>query len=235
MSDRQHLLLLVLSLGAGFLTALHAVGGVFLDEFEDGVANGWNPIQGTWTIQEGKYVLERGAERGDSAAVALLASPWKIADGTISVVVAYDESSDGIERPLILFRMKDELNGYAIRIRGNEKHIDLGRLEGGTFVYIRGDAVDIMEADRPMEITVEVEGQFAFIYYNGELRMRLGDPDRKFEDPGLIGLGGMDIAAPVYFDNFRVEGEGVTQFAPDLRPVSPRGKLALRWAELKGF
>ena len=62
--------------------------------------------------------------------------------------------------------------------------------------------------------------------------LRVGDLDRKY-DAGRIAIGALNVESPIHFDDIRVEGDGVRQFAPDLRAVAAADRLTLAWASLK--
>jgi hypothetical protein len=214
-----------------FLLAIWAHAGVFVDEFEDGVANGWRPVRGEWAMRDGAYVLE-AAEGVDELQLAVLDSPWLIADAVISFTVSFEDDAVGIERPLLLFRLEDDDNGYAFRLRGDEKGMDIGLVEARLYSDIRGDPKDAIDITKPSQIVVEIEDNIFFATYNDAGFLRVGDLDRKY-DAGRIAIGALNVESPIHFDDIRVEGDGVRQFAPDLRAVAAADRLTLAWASLK--
>jgi len=214
------------------LFAVVAQGGVFVDDFEDGVANGWRPVRGEWVMRDGAYVLEQ-AEGLDELQLAVLDSPWQITDAVISFSVSFGEDAIGTERPLLLVRLEDDDNGYAFRLRGDEKSIDVGMIEARLYSDIRGDPKDVIDIGRPSTVVVEVEDNIFFVTYNDLAFLRVGDLVRKYET-GRVALGALNVDTPIHFKDIRIEGEGVTQFAPDLLSVDVQDRLTLRWATLKG-
>ena len=132
----------------------------------------------------------------------------------------------------MLFRLEDDDNGYAFRLRGDEKSMDVGLIEAREYSNIRGDPKDVIDIGEPSSIVIEVDGNIFFVTYNDEAFLRVGDVDDHFTT-GRIGIGALVVDAPIHFEEIRVEGDGVTQFAPDLLPVDAAGRLALTWAELK--
>jgi len=214
-----------------FFLAACAHAGVFVDEFEDGIANGGRPVRGQWEMRDGAYVLEE-ADGADELQIAVLDSPWVVTDAVISFTVSFDDNAAGIERPLVLFRLEDDDNGYAFRLRGDEKGMDIGLVEARLYSNIRGDPKDAIDIGKPSRIVIEAEDNIFFVTYNDAGFLRVGDLARKY-DSGRIALGALNVETPIRFEEIRVEGDGVTQFAPDLRPVAPRDRLTLVWAGLK--
>ena len=229
MALRMHIMQRI-AYGATLLLAVTSYGGVFVDDFEDGVANGWRPVRGDWVMRDGAYVLEE-ADGLDELQLAVLDSPWLITDAVISFTVSFGDGAVGVERPLVLFRLEDDDNGYAFRLRGDEKSMDVGLIEAREYSNIRGDPKDVIDIGDPSSIVIEVDGNIFFVTYNDEAFLRVGDVDDHFT-AGRIGIGALVVDAPIHFEEIRVEGDGVTQFAPDLLPVDATGRLALTWAEL---
>ena len=206
---------------------------MFVDNFEDGIPNGWREIAGEWEMVEGAYVLKAPPAEPDRLAMTILDSPWEITDAVITVTFSFDKRDvTGAERPMIFFRLVNDDKGYAFRFEGDNKHTTIGFIDAGQFTSIRGDATDAIKLNRPSTIQLEITGKIFLMYYNGVLRQRVGDVKGRFEK-GRVGLGASNVDTPIYFEEIRIEGDGVTQFAPDLQPVRPRGKLTLAWAELK--
>ncbi len=214
-----------------FLLAFCAHAGVFVDQFEDGIANGWRPVRGEWAMRDGAYVLEE-ADGADELQLAVLDSPWLITDAVISFTVSFEDDVTGIERPLALFRLEDDDNGYAFRLRGDEKGMDIGLVEARLYSNIRGDPKDAIDVSKPSHVVIEAEDNIFFVTYNDAGFLRVGDLGRKY-DAGRIALGALNVESPIHFQDIRVEGDGVTQFAPDLRAVEARDRLTLSWASLK--
>ena len=213
------------------LLAAFAHAGVFVDEFEDGVANGWRPVRGEWAMRDGAYVLE-ASDGPDELQLAVLDSPWLITDAVISFTVSFEDDAVGTERPLALFRLEDDDNGYAFRLRGDEKGMDVGLIEARLYMTIRGDPKDVIDIGKPSHVVIEAEDNIFFVTYNDAGFLRVGDLDRKYES-GRIALGALNVDSPIHFEDIRVEGDGVTQFAPDLRAVQATDRLTLAWASLK--
>lgn len=213
-----------------FLLSSLVYAGVVRDDFEDGNDDGWKVIDGEWLVEEGLYI-QLGVVNFVNASYTLLQSPWDFSDGTIEVTIIYDKKSDGTEIPAILYRMTDEKNGFAFRLR--EDRLEIGKFQEGVYMNIRGDAFPI-DINKPVKIKIEVEGIFTKVSYNGVLKIRVGDPKpAKGSEKGKIGLAVFSPGEPVYFDDFFVSGDKVTSFAALNQPVEPAGKLAATWGQMK--
>ena len=215
----------------GVLIAAAAQAGVFVDDFEDGIANGWRPVRGEWAMRDGAYVLEE-ADGLAELQMAVLDSPWAITDAVISFTVSFEGDAIGTERALVLFRLEDDDNGYAFRLRGDEKGMDIGLIEAQAYSNIRVDPKDAIDIGEPSHIVIEVDANIFFVTYNDAGFLRVGDLDEKYA-AGRIGIGALNVDTPIHFDDIRVEGDSVTQFAPDLLRVDAQERLALTWATLK--
>ncbi|MBT3267040.1 hypothetical protein HN371_07815 [Candidatus Poribacteria bacterium] len=213
------------------LLAFAADAGVFVDDFEDGVANGWRPVRGDWAMRDGAYVLEQ-ADGLAELQLAVLDSPWLITNAVISFTVSFEGDAIGTERPLVLFRLEDDDNGYAFRLRGDDKGMDIGLIEAALYTDIRGDPKDAIDIGKPSHIVIEADANIFFVTYNDAGFLRVGDLDKKYE-AGRIGIGALNVDTPIHFEDIRVEGDGVTQFAPDLLSVDAHDRLTLAWATLK--
>ena len=216
----------------GFLFCSLASAGTFVDGFEDGVANGWRPISGNWQIADGKYSLTEPVADADKPVISVLDSPWKVADGVITVTFSFNKISKGMERPIIFFRLKDDQNGYAFEFHGKDKWMTIGKIVGGKFTAMRGDKTDKIVINKPVTIRIELQGNIFLVFYNGVPRLRVGDVKSKFKI-GQFGLGARNADTPIHFEELKVEADGVTQFAPDLRPVQPQNRLTVFWVKLK--
>ena len=209
-----------------------ASAGTFVDDFEDGVANGWRPVSGNWQIADGKYTLTKPVVDADKPVISILDSPWKVANGIITVTFSFDKIAKGMERPIIFFRLKDDQNGYAFEFHGKDKFMTVGKIVGGKFTAMRGDKTDGIVINKPVTIRIELQDNIFLVFYNGVPRLRVGDVKSKFKT-GRFGLGARNANTPIHFEELKIEAADVTQFAPDLRPVQPQNRLTVFWVKLK--
>ena len=124
----------------------------FVDNFEDGVANGQRPVSGNWQIADGKYTITRPVVDADKPVISVLDSPQKVANGIITVTFSFGKTAKGIKRPIIFFRLKDDQNGYAFEFHGKDKWITEGKIVGGKFTAMRRDKTDGIVINKPVTI-----------------------------------------------------------------------------------
>ncbi|MCD6505874.1 hypothetical protein J7M22_04525 [Candidatus Poribacteria bacterium] len=216
------------------LSLTPAFGGIFIDDFEDGDNYGWKVISGEWKVEGGAYVqsqdLPMEARNLSGAFYTLLQSPWNIANGTIELTVRFEEGAEESDQALLLFRMVDELNGYALKL--NADGLTVYKLINGSFNTIRMEPSEVKFPED--HIKVKLDGMWIWVHLNGVLRMRVGDADfeRKGFKEGKVGLGVVACQHPIHFEEIKVEGENIRQFRINL-PVELDGELPLTWAALK--
>jgi len=211
------------------LLSSHVYAGECIDDFENGNADGWKEFAGEWEVEEGAYVQSAASVDIRGIPRTIIQSPWEFADGSIEVTVTFEKRSAGSEVPAILYRMIDENNGYAFRLHSDS--MEVGKFLEGEYQDIRGDA-QIINIGKPCQIKLEVEGIFTKVYYNGEIKARIGDLDKTFEK-GKIGIAVFEPGDPIYFDDIIINGEGVFPFPPLSYKVDPGAKLTSSWGELK--
>ena len=213
-----------------FLPSL-AHAGDCVDDFDNGNAAGWDEVVGDWEVQDGAYVQLGAGMNTIGVPRTIIQSPWEFTDGTIEVTITFDKRSDGTEIPAILYRLIDDRNGYAFRLHSDS--MEVGKFIEGEYSDIRGDAQRI-DIGRPCKIRLEVAGVFTKVYYNDVIKARIGDPEPSKESgKGLIGLAVFDASKPIYFDDVKISGQGITPFAPLSHAVKPDGKLASFWGNIK--
>jgi len=200
-----------------------------MDDFEDGNAEGWKEFAGEWEVEDGAYVQSGMSVDISGIPRTIIQSPWDFANGSIEVTIIFDKRSIGSEVPAILYRMIDENNGYAFRLHSDS--MEVGKFLEGQYQDIRGDA-QLINIGKPCKIKLEVEGIFTKVYYNGEIKARIGDLDRTFEK-GRIGIAVFEPGDPVYFDDVIINGEGVFPFPPLNFKVDPGAKLASVWGQIR--
>lgn len=213
------------------LLSYSVYGGPCKDDFEDGNANGWEEVAGEWKVQDGLYA-QIGTNVNLGVPRTIIKSPWDFKDGIIEVTIIFDKKSDGTEIPSILYRMVDKDNGYVFRM--NNGILEVGRFTNAQYEYIRGDAFPI-DTGKPCVMKLEVEGIFTKVYYNGVIKIRVGEPEAKRGyEKGKVGLAVFDPKRPVYFDNITIEGQGVYAFPPMDQAVELKNKLVSLWGRIKG-
>ncbi len=209
------------------------VGSVFglLEDFNDGKADGWEEIQGDWSVVGGKY-LQEDTEWTTTATHETYHRSffgdvgWE--DYTIEAEVTIVE--DGELAPIagIFFRVTD------LGDMGDYYYWRIDQRPATGPMLIKSPNTIIAQdpgafPDAPTEtgkvavMKAVVTGGHFECWLDGNLLFEVDDPDFKF---GAIGVGTFNAAAE--FDNITVEGPGVPATA-----VEFTGKLSTTWADIK--
>ena len=203
--------------------------GECIDDFENGNADGWKEVSGDWDVEEGAYVQLGAGMDVMGVPYTIIESPWEFSEGTIEVTITFSKKSDGEEIPAILYRMIDDKNGYAFRVQNTR--LEVGRFQNGAYDNIWGNAFPI-DTTKTFKIKLEVEGMFTKVYFDGVVKIRVGDLEETFEK-GKVGLAVFDANKPIYFDDVIINGAEIFPFPPLSEKVDPGGKLASVWGQIK--
>ena len=203
--------------------------GVFAltDNFNDGNAADWKPIQGTWSVKNGEYVQEdlewtTTATHETYTRSYFGEEDWE--DYTFSAKVRIEEGGELAPIVGIFFRVTEISptgDYYLFRL-------DARASEGPGLIKAPNEIIQINNND-PAEIEqdyilkVEVKGDNIKCYVDDKLEIDV--QDGSFPQ-GAIGVGTFN--AEGHFDDVTVNGKGIPS------PVSPQGKLAQTWGWIKG-
>ena len=221
--------LLILAIALSLISVSPVFG--LLEDFNDGKADGWEEIQGTWSVEGGKY-LQEDLEWTTTATHETYHRSffgdvgWE--DYTIEAEVTIVEGGDLAPIAGIFFRVTDlgDMGDYYYW-RIDQRPATGPMLIKAPNTIIAQDPGAFPEA--PTEIgkvaimKAVVKGSDIECWLDGELLFEATDADFKF---GAIGVGTFNAAAE--FDNITVEGPGVPATA-----VEFTGKLATTWANIK--
>lgn len=198
------------------------------DNFNDGNDNGWKPIQGKWSVKNGKYVQEE--------------IKWT----TTTTYETYTRSFFGEvnwENYVCEAKVRIEKGGELAPIIGIFFRVT-EKSEKGDYYYFRLDAraaegpalikspntIIIENRAKPCKLNqdyilkVEVNGDSIKCYIDGKLEIEAQD---KSFMKGAIGVGTFN--AEGHFDDVTVNGEGIPM------AVSPKQKLTTSWALIKSY
>jgi len=210
-------------LSLGLVSGLYAL----LDDFDDGNDNGWDQIQGDWSVEGGEYIQSDATWTTTATNETYTRSffgskDWE--DYTLEAKVRMEGGGDTAAIVGIFFRVTDispEGDYYYFRL-------DARAAEGPALIKSPNEILQENMA-RPSELgqdyilTVEVEGDNIACYIDGELEIEL--QDASFPS-GAIGVGTFNTEG--YFDDVSVNGAGIAT-----NPVSVEGKLTTTWASIK--
>jgi len=206
-----------------FLLVMSSWAGTFMDDFEDGNMDEWASVStgagGNWKIENGELILQSKSP-GDFI-VYTGKDTWK--DYTIKVKLKPSKDSSGMT---------------SFRITGNGLYsAGLGGL--GTsrqfvsyyFSFVK-DTIHHEEVPFDWEpdtwyvLKAVIEGDYFKYYVNDELVMEYIDTSNPTGAVGLIVSG----ASTTRFDNFFVTGDDIPG---NVTAVSPKGKVAVTWGQMK--
>ncbi len=201
--------------------------GALIDDFNDGKDDGWDRIQGDWSVIAGEYAQE-DIEYTTTATYETYTRSFfgdeSWTDYTLEAKVRIEEGGDLAPIIGIFFRVteKTEIGDYYYF------RLDARPAEGPCLIkspntIILENLAKPCELEQDYILKVEVEGENISCYIDGELEIEI--QDASFPQ-GAIGVGTFN--ANGHFDDVRVNGENI---APDA--VSSEGKLATTWAGIK--
>ena len=198
-----------------------------IDDFNDGKDDGWNRIQGDWSVIAGEYAQEdveyTTTETYETYTRSFFGDEsWT--DYTLEAKVRIEEGGELAPIIGIFFRVteKTEIGDYYYF------RLDARAAEGPALIkspntILQENNGKPSELGQDYILKVEVEGDNIKCYIDGELEIEL--QDASFPN-GAIGVGTFNTEG--YFDNVSVNGEGIAA-----NPVLMAGKLTTTWASIK--
>ena len=197
-----------------------ASAGVWQENFDNGLPDGWNAVKGEWKIEKDAYAETSGAQY---AKTMFGDEDWT--DYTLEVDVTLVKNV-GVNAAGVLIRAdKDGNNGMRFWIRTDQHKCQFSRWRENQFEHIVTPLPVDPEVGETYRLKVVAERQDYKCFVDDELLFE-GDDDMKFRDSGRIGF--ITYEANVHYDNLVIDGEDIPAFA-----VDPNGKVATRWGQLK--
>ena len=206
-----------------FITTLFtsiAFGGVWQENFDKGLPDGWNEVKGEWKIQKDAYAETSGAQY---AKTMFGDEDWT--DYTLEVDVTLVEDVNVNAAGVLLRADTDGDNGMRFWIRTDQHKCQFSLWRENQWDHIVTALPVEPEVGETYRLKVVAAGQHYECFVNDKLLFG-GDDDRKFRERGRIGF--ISYEAHVHFDNLVIDGEEIPAFS-----VEPKGKLATRWGQLK--
>ena len=208
-----------------FMTAILtsiASAGVWQENFDNGLPDGWNDVSGEWKIQKDAYAETSG---GQYAKTMFGEEDWT--DYTVEVDVTLVKNV-GVNAAGVLIRADtDGDNAMRYWIRTDQHKCQFSRWKENQWDHIATPLPVEPKVGETYRLKVVGEGQNYQCFVDDELLFDDAD-DAKFRDSGRIGF--ISYEANVHFDNLIIDGEDIPAFA-----VEPNGKLATRWGRLKTY
>ena len=197
-----------------------ASAGVWQENFDNGLPDGWNDVKGEWKIQKDAYAETSGAQY---AKTMFGDEDWT--DYTVAVDVTLVEDVNVNAVGLLIRADADGDNGMRFWIRTDEHKCQFSRWRENQWEHIVTPLPVEPEVGETYRLKVVAEGQNYECFVDDELLFE-GEDDMKFRDSGRIGF--IAYEANVHYDNLVIDGDDIPAFA-----VAPNGKLATRWGRLK--
>jgi len=220
------------------LAAASAWAGTLVDDFSDGDFEGWRE---TWLLHnQTTWKVESGVLTGDNP------SGW----GTYLVIgdMTWQDYEVEADARLTSIKSADACFEFGLRQSGQVgaqfKALAFGLIranqlcpEGAYAIYLANNAANVrktkarqVEIGKWYHLKVTVQGDHYQFYVDGSKEIDIHD---KTLGSGGVGLGAR--AGVVQYDNVSIKGDAVPDLSLSVSPVSPQGKTAILWAELKSI
>ena len=197
-----------------------ASAGVWQENFDNGLPDGWNAVKGEWKIEKDAYAETAGTQY---AKTMFGDENWD--DYTLEVDVTLVKNVNVNAAGVLIRADKDGDNGMRFWIRTDQHKCQFSRWRENKFEHIVTPLPVDPEVGETYRLKVIAEGQNYQCFVDDELLFK-GDDDAKFRDSGRIGF--ISYEAYVHYDNLVINGDDIPAFA-----VEPSGKLATHWGQLK--
>ncbi|CAM4492200.1 endoglucanase [Paenibacillus endophyticus] len=145
---------------------------LFSDDFNDGNADGWSPVSGTWAVQSEQY---NGQAAGGNSHSVTGSVYWT--DYTLEAKVSVTNNSGGNKDAGLVFRYTDESNYYVLYLKNNDKSgrkMELVKIVGGVKTSL-GFANPSIAADTLYAYKVVVDGSSITAYKDGIAEISVTD------------------------------------------------------------
>ena len=205
-----------------FLESL-ALAGTWIEDFNDGKADGWNEIVGEWQVEKDAY-----AETGwtQYAKTTLGEESW--ADYTVECDVTLVETFAGAGSKdcagLLVRADKKGENGFRFWIR-TDMSPQLSKWVNDKYEHIDQNLPVNIKIGETYHLKVILEGNKHQYFINDEKVVEYEDKEG-FRKSG--GIGFITYQAYPHFDNLVISGPEIPSLA-----VKPESKLPICWGRLK--
>ena len=197
-----------------------ASAGIWQENFDRGLPDGWNEVKGEWKILKDAYAETSGAEY---AKTMFGDEDWT--DYTLEVDITLVKHVNVNAAGVLIRADADGDNGMRYWIRTDQHKCQFSRWRENQFEHIVTPLPVEPEVGETYRLKIVAEGQNYQCFVDDELLFE-GDDDAKFRNSGRIGF--ITHTANVRFDNLVIDGADIPSFA-----VEPNGKLTTLWGQLK--
>lgn len=158
---------------------VHESVEVFRDDFEDGDANGWTTVGGTWSVlADGSQVYAQSATSGEFISRPGITS-WT--DYTVRARVKIGSTSGNAG---VLFRYTDASNFYTLRAVDGMDRLELYKKVGGTLTLLASVPVPVV-ANQFHTLQVTVAGNHVRGWFDGAPLINWTNPTTQLTSGGI--------------------------------------------------
>lgn len=205
------------------IIAVSSFAGIWEDDFNDGVADGWGEISGEWKVEGGAYQrTDMVPEYGKSIYGS---GDW--ADYTIEADVTIIEGgpdSTSVAAGLLLRTDATGSSGYRFWTRDDTNGFQFSVWKDNTFKHVITDAAERAIPGQTYHLKVELEGFNISAWVDDRIMVdNHADADQLFES-GLVGL--INYNAHAQYDNITISSDTIAA-------VAPSKKLTTMWGSIK--
>ncbi len=191
-------------IGPAILSEVHynpAALPTFSEDFDDGLADSFEPRLATWEISEGQYMVTPGTEQPDDT-LALVPSVSVLSNRfTIDASVRTDSTSPFKKNAAIIFDYQSDTDFKFVSIHANVNKLRIGHRDASNWNFLAEvQPSPELDPDAELEVSVQIDGSRVTLFTDGKQRALFN-----FSDPlndGQVGLGSKGGQA--WFDNFVV-------------------------------
>lgn len=227
--------MLVIAFGLSIIT-FSVLAGTYIDDFGDGVDNGWIPLIGEWKAEDGFY---KQVGEGDLWQRAMLKTingiDYRISNFEVSVTAQLPNGNSGWLGLVFLHGNIDEskpaISHYTFSLTYDGRNIvRLYKSSSGVVGQVdwKVDEALIAETGKWYTFKVVVQGQRIDCYANDSLLIT--NEDEEISEAGKVGIFATKAPGAI-FSEFRLIAADI----PDsiASPVRPFDKLAITWGKAK--
>jgi hypothetical protein len=220
------------------LTAASAWAGTLVDDFSDGDFDGWGEAwmlhnQTTWKVESGVLTGDNPSQWGTYLIIGDMA--WQ--DYEVEVDARLTTIRNGGASIEIGLRQNGQVGAQFKAITFVLMKASWVGPEGAYALYFANNAVSVrktiarqFEIGKWYHLKVTVQGDHYQFYVDGSKEI---DIHFKTLESGGVALGAH--AGVAQYDNVSIKGDAVPDLGLSVSPVSPQGKNAILWAELKSI
>lgn len=169
----------------------------FRQDFSDGIADGFDPRRGTWSVTDGHYAVTPTGEGDTLSLIPVFSDP----DGEFEIKAELETSSvtEWNRNGAVIFDFQDENEYKFAMLDMDGQQVAIGQNDGHGRAIVASSARPLVP-DRVYDLRVVLNGSVVSMWVDGILRVE--HDFRAPVDDGLVGFGSQ--AGAFWMDNVRV-------------------------------